>query len=79
MSESAPAPQPLFPVPRGPVPHAPAEPTPRQIDIRIDGKAVSGARRVNDPPRRAGVGHRHAHAVLPGELDAGECVPGLRR
>lgn len=41
MSESAPAPQPLFPVPRGPVPHAPAEPTPRQIDIRIDGKAVS--------------------------------------
>src|SRR5882757_1328222 len=35
------APNPLIPLPRGPVPQAPPAAAPRQIEIRIDGQAVS--------------------------------------
>src|SRR5712671_5361915 len=35
------APSPLIPIPRGPIPEAPPEPARRQIEITIDGKAVS--------------------------------------
>ena len=35
------APTPLAPIPRGPVPQAPPMPAPRQIEIKIDGKAVT--------------------------------------
>jgi len=41
MSEPAAAPSPLIPIPRGPLPQAPPPRTRGQIDIRIDGKAVS--------------------------------------
>jgi predicted molibdopterin-dependent oxidoreductase YjgC len=41
MSEPSAAPSPLIPIPRGPVPQAPVPRARRQIDIRIDGKAVS--------------------------------------
>ncbi len=37
MNESAPSP--LIPVPGGPIPEAPARPTPREIEVAIDGKA----------------------------------------
>jgi predicted molibdopterin-dependent oxidoreductase YjgC len=40
-SEQELAPTPLIPIPRGPVPQAPPAPTPRQIEIKIDGQAVS--------------------------------------
>lgn len=39
--ETAAAPQPLTPVPRGPVPVPPPAPAPRMIEITIDGKAIS--------------------------------------
>lgn len=39
--ETAAAPQPLTPVPRGPVPVPPPAPAPRMIEIKIDGKAIS--------------------------------------
>src|SRR2546422_4330424 len=41
MSEQAMAPSPLIPIPRGPVPEAPPPRTRRQIEIRIDDRAVS--------------------------------------
>ena len=41
MSEPSAAPSPLIPIPRGPVPQAPPPRARRQIDVRIDGKAVS--------------------------------------
>jgi predicted molibdopterin-dependent oxidoreductase YjgC len=41
MSEAALAPSPLIPVPRGPVPQAPPARARRQIEVTIDGRAVS--------------------------------------
>jgi predicted molibdopterin-dependent oxidoreductase YjgC len=41
MSTPAAAPSPLIPLPRGPIPEVPAKRTPRQIEVRIDGKAVA--------------------------------------
>jgi len=41
MSESAAAPSPLIPIPRGPIPEAPPGPARRLIEIRLDGKSVS--------------------------------------
>jgi len=43
MSDPAAAPSPLIPIPRGPVPEAPPARARRQIEIRIDGKAISVA------------------------------------
>ena len=41
MSDPAAAPSPLTPIPRGPLPQAPPHRARRQIDLSIDGKAVS--------------------------------------
>ena len=41
MSDPTLAPQPLIPIPRGPVPEAPAPAARRQVEVKIDGKAVS--------------------------------------
>src|SRR5215468_4148069 len=54
---SAPAPMPLIPVPRGPVPAAPPSPSPRMIEIKIDGRPVSvpeGAT-ILDATRKLGI------------------------
>jgi len=51
------APDPLIPLPRGPVPRAPAAPAPRQIEIKIDGQAVSVAEgsTIIDATRKLGI------------------------
>jgi predicted molibdopterin-dependent oxidoreductase YjgC len=57
MSEQAAAPALLIPVPQGPIPEAPAPETRRQIEITLDGKAVSvpeGAT-ILDAARSAGI------------------------
>src|SRR5258708_39608434 len=41
MSEQAPAPSPLIPIPRAPVPQIPADAACREIEITIDGKRVT--------------------------------------
>ena len=54
---SASAPMPLIPVPRGPVPAAPPSPSPRMIEIKIDGRPVSvpeGAT-ILDATRKLGI------------------------
>jgi len=55
--QTAPAPLPLIPVPRGPVPAAPTSPSPRMIEIKIDGQEVSvpeGAT-ILDAARKLGI------------------------
>ena len=55
--QTAPAPTPLIPVPRGPVPAAPTSPSPRMIEIKIDGRPVSvpeGAT-ILDATRKLGI------------------------
>ena len=55
--QTAPAPMPLIPVPRGPVPAAPTSPSPRMIEIKIDGQEVSvpeGAT-ILDAARKLGI------------------------
>jgi predicted molibdopterin-dependent oxidoreductase YjgC len=56
-NEAALAPMPLIPVPRGPVPTAPPAPSPRMIEIKIDGQPVSvpeGAT-ILDAARKLGI------------------------
>src|SRR5215470_20115997 len=55
--QTALAPMPLIPVPRGPVPAAPPAPSPRMIEIKIDGRPVSvpeGAT-ILDAARKLGI------------------------
>jgi len=57
MSQPTEAPAPLIPVPRGPVPEVPAPAAQRQIEIQIDGKAVTVSENATilDAARQLGI------------------------